>query len=785
MIWPLFQSSYSSEWHPWFQSLKGATGADIALRGIMHLNNVTFANFGENCGARDVVLRTNFGSDDVNWPINVTDVKFLDAPLKYRIYVDEPLLGKINPSDCTDMDCDGFKKLIIYDNDGSFTEDDKSGTIIPDSAFEWDGNPMRGLGYYRVPKPMYTTVDGAKIAWEDKMPNLGMYRDDTCEWNNDWRAFKCQNINHRFVIIESMDRDTKIRRLGPIAVLANPGPNGWIDLVNGPQDHSCCSGYICAERLSTFFTMVATGREYEVMFTSIPPQKFRLHMLYNDGGDAVRLKIWFPKQQRLDIYVNGLFMNPNNLDFSADDYNLLPPDPAVHVPALTEPNGANFFDPGSGHLYVIVKGPAVVDVKTQPIVVLKLGMTVDIENFFEEDVVNNLAGLLGIDPKNIRITNIVREGSTGRKKRSGDTLDELVVEIGPPPTTTIGNFVPPPEQTTAAPLAPGETTTTENPAYTTTAGTTEATTAWVAPAGHMDFDQLALVTATISTKFQTGTLGAELGMNVSGMALERPLPPPPAPPPLPPPELRSSTDGVPFAEAALANDTALLEEMEFKTLAVPGGVQIARQPDKIEEMKTMTVRPGVYVTDTDGKAITVLGDAADPWLCTATIASGPAGAKLVGNTTVPFIDGIAQFGEMVIDKAGDDYILEFSVTYPTDTSLPTVQSMPFSVAPRPLGLRFDADSEPPLRKENSTFKVVAEIWDEALDEMASSSVLSSFTWQCTISLLKGVGNLTGTTEVTVKAGKSKAGFMDLSLDTPGVNFELKVDCYSVEATMTG
>ena len=43
---------------------------------------------------------------------------------------------------------------------------------------------------------------------------------------------------------------------------------------------------------------------------------------------------------------------------------------------------------------------------------------------------------------------------------------------------TIGNLVPPLEQTTVAPLAPGETTTTENPAYTTTAGMTEATTAW-------------------------------------------------------------------------------------------------------------------------------------------------------------------------------------------------------------------------------------------------------------------------------------------------------------------
>ena len=110
--------------------------------------------------------------------------------------------------------------------------------------------------------------------------------------------------------------------------------------------------------------------------------------------------------------------------------------------------------------------------------------------------------------------------------------------------------------------------------------------------------------------------------------------------------------------------------------------------------------------------------------------------------------------------------------------------MPFSVAPRPLGLRFDADSEPPLRKENSTFKVVVEIWDEALNEMASSSVLSSYTWHCTISLFKGFGNLTGTTEKTVDAGRTKAGFMDLALDTPGVNFELKVDCYSEEATMT-
>ena len=79
------------------------------------------------------------------------------------------------------------------------------------------------------------------------------------------------------------------------------------------------------------------------------------------------------------------------MDFESDSYNLLPPDDSF-IPALTEPQGANYFDPNSGHLYLIVKGPSTIEIKTQPIVVLKLGMTVPIENFFEENVVGNLAG---------------------------------------------------------------------------------------------------------------------------------------------------------------------------------------------------------------------------------------------------------------------------------------------------------------------------------------------------------------------------------------------------------
>jgi len=771
IIWPIFQSTFGKLKHPWYKAVKGASGTNPALRGILHLSNVTFANFGENCGAQDLVFRTNFGEDDVNWPINATDIKYLDVETTNIIYMDEPILGKINPADCTDFDCDGLKKAIIYDNDGSVAGDGNAGTIIPDSAFEWDGNPARGLGYYRVPKPMITTLNGEKIAYEDKMPNTGIYRDDTCVWNSDWRAYKCQDINHQLLIIESMDRDTKIRRLSPIAMLAKPGPEGWIDLVNGPQDFSCCSGYTCAERLSTFFTMVATGIEYEVMFTSIPPQNFRIHMPYNDGGEAVRVKIWFPKQQRYDVYTNGMFMNPNNIDTTQSEYSLLPPDDSF-IPTLEETNGANYFDPNSGHLYLIVKGPSNIEIKTQPIVVLKLGMTVPIENFFEENVVANLAGLLGIDPSNIRVTNIVREGSTGRKKR--DTGDVLGVEfeIGPPPQETLVEFFP--EEYTY--VTPSEYT--ENPAYTTLSTAGAITTAWIEPASYLNYEELQNVQVALANGFQTGSLGAEMGLNITGLTMEEPLIPPEAPPPYTSPEDRAEVTDLTWAEQAALNNSAIMEVYEPKDFDVPEAVAVADEPEDAAEMKVFDKPIRVYVKDSAGKMIAALGDESDPWLCTVSVLSG-AGGSVMGTTTVPFVDGLATFDDIYIDQAGSDYILEFAISYP-ETTITSASSLPFNVAGRPLGLKLDMASI--LIPQNESFSVSVSVWDEALDQAATSDVLENISWDCFASLTNG--NLSGTANVSISEGSGMVTFDDLIVEEAGIDYEMVVDCTSSAANDT-
>ncbi len=88
------------------------------------------------------------------------------------IYFQTPL-SLVNPADCVDMDCDGMKKALIRDLDGTFLGG-TGGTVVPDSQFEWDGDPRRGLGDYRIPTAMLTNPDdGSRILAEDKCPNKG------------------------------------------------------------------------------------------------------------------------------------------------------------------------------------------------------------------------------------------------------------------------------------------------------------------------------------------------------------------------------------------------------------------------------------------------------------------------------------------------------------------------------------------------------------------------------------------------------------------------------------
>ena len=84
----------------------------------------------------------------------------------------------------------------------------------------------------------------------------GIIRNSNCTYRAHWQAYECgADLNYEMLIIESMDSDTETRRLSPVAILGD----GYVDLINGPQDHSWCTNYACRKRLSTFMALVATG----------------------------------------------------------------------------------------------------------------------------------------------------------------------------------------------------------------------------------------------------------------------------------------------------------------------------------------------------------------------------------------------------------------------------------------------------------------------------------------------------------------------------------------------
>ncbi|KAG7264282.1 hypothetical protein CRUP_026228 [Coryphaenoides rupestris] len=216
------------------------------------------------------------------------------------------------------MDCDAKKKSMLKDVDGSRST---SGTGTRGGAWE----------DYRIPKMMLTYPNGSRIPVDNIAPNKGVIREN-CTYMAAWQSYKCFGLNYRLLAIESMDADTETRRLSPVAVLGN----GFVDLINGPQDHGWCAGYTCQLRLSLFHSIVATGHAFDVYFTSVTPQKLRLMMLNAPPTESVLVSIFYSKPQRLDVYVDNSLVGPTNAEWNAENTDYIMKEPThpgrTHTP---------------------------------------------------------------------------------------------------------------------------------------------------------------------------------------------------------------------------------------------------------------------------------------------------------------------------------------------------------------------------------------------------------------------------------------------------------------------
>ncbi|XP_022094388.1 fibrocystin-L-like [Acanthaster planci] len=649
------------------------------INGRSELHNVVFRGFGQHCKRTDAAIMTNPGSQNAMHPLITSGIKMEEVAEERKIFIHHPSLGKVNPSDCVDMDCDGMKKAMIRDMDGSLLG--SPGTIIPQSEFEWDGDPRRGLGDYRIPKAMLTRLDGSRIPIDEKAPNKGIYRgqEDECEWKADWQAYECHGIDHMMLVVESMDDDTEVRRLTPLAMYTN----SYVDLVNGPEDHGWCNGYTCQERISTFYTLVATGKEYEVYFTSTNPQGMRFHLLNSDQSQAVVVGVWYMKPARLDVYYQNRYVVPNNGDTSSGELIWNPKDPEKpdnqFNPSLdSDVHGENYFDRDTKTLWVLVKGPKPVEIRTTAVVMVSFGVpAVSLDDFYESgNLVKNLASLLNLDPSQIRVVEVVREG-TRRRRRLAEGQSGVELEIGPQPTQEIE--------------PPGEEATTEAPTTTRSSGS------------EVGYEDLLRVTSQLADGMQLGTLSKYFGVPIS-LTMSEPAPPVVDPtggvratnetggsPDVPPGSKRY--DEVMLEEEEKENEKIGVE-IEYRT---PDHLEMGTQPDAAFEGEPFYQQPSVYVVDSSRVILPQLGSPSKPWRLTASVNLSTPHAnsiKLSGNTTIPFYGGWANFTSLTIASLHSGVILDFRVTHPANTTLAGISSAAFDVVAllsKRLQIRFPDD----------------------------------------------------------------------------------------------
>ena len=135
-------------------------------------------------------------------------------------------------------------------------------------------------------------------------------------------------------------------------------------------------------------------------------------------------------------------MTPNNADFSTGDFTWKAKDPSLpadqYNPSVTSTvYGENYFERNTQTLWVLIKGAEPIEIRTTAVIMVTFGVpAVSIDDFYEENLVRNLAALLNVDSSQIRIVEIVSEASR-RRRRAVEGEVDVNVEIGPQPVATI------------------------------------------------------------------------------------------------------------------------------------------------------------------------------------------------------------------------------------------------------------------------------------------------------------------------------------------------------------
>jgi len=416
-----------------------------ALHGGSCLFSVDFRNFGQHCSRDFYAIGSNAIWPDHHHMMEMTSCTYSGSP-SGKFFFGRPKKGWISVGDCVDMDCDGIKRTLVGDIDGTFFGTPMTWAIaqseyhyetwVTDPPHYYQGgsnlpgnedwtvsDPQRGIGDFRIPKAMVTELNGDRIPYPVYAPIKGTFRNQQCNWNPDSNGWVCPNSNHAQLLFESYDHDSSTRRVAPIGMRQNE--DKIIDLSNGVLDSSCCFGYACLLRLTQNYFNIECGHTYQYFTSGTLPKNTRFHLLglksQSQSSCKARIEVFTFRQNRQMVYLDGVYQRSNQqyVDNNGDDAWLFP-DEALK-PALTEPSGSNYFQRMEQVVYFIMEPGSIIDLQVSDTVLLELEVVTEmtINEFWDSSQLPRLlAVMLGISEAKIKLMNVIAENSRRRRSAS-------------------------------------------------------------------------------------------------------------------------------------------------------------------------------------------------------------------------------------------------------------------------------------------------------------------------------------------------------------------------------
>ena len=161
------------------------------------------------------------------------------------------------------------------------------------------------------------------------------------------------------------------------------------------------------------FTVIA-GNGFDLYFSSTNPQHLRLQLLNSDADAKIHMSIYYNIPHQINVYLNDALVAP------IAEPNTLP--------TLDDATGTNVYDFATNLLHVVLDGDSRIDINIQSQIVIALELPpMSVDEFFGEQLAQNLAAFLGISPDRIRVAEIVAEDSR-RRKRSDSTMVKVIIQ---------------------------------------------------------------------------------------------------------------------------------------------------------------------------------------------------------------------------------------------------------------------------------------------------------------------------------------------------------------------